>query len=1370
MFQSRLLRFSVVVLAVVAGLANSSNPSNGRTGAPFDGHCNGCHGGNNPNNYAGTVDISIAGSPSTLTPGTTYPITLTMTTTGSSSAVRGGFQLVVVDANNADCGDLTISTTDVGTETGTANREYVEHRGAKNFSGVGSSISWSFNWVAPATVPGNTVKFYFIGNFCNGSGSSGDYMVTALEQVPFSAPISTVEVSLSSNNVVCFGQNNGNITASASGGTTPYTYLWSNNQTTATANNLAPGTYTVTVTGAAGSGTATASAVIAQPANLTVTTSVSNALNCTNTESTITATPAGGTVPYTYAWPGGGNSNAITVQQAGAYVVTVTDANGCTRTASATVQQNIIPPVAQAFSGGIITCINSSVTVSGQGSSSGPNFTYLWTASNGGIINGPTTNLTASAGAAGTYTLQVTNTSNGCTSTASVNVVANIVPPNVGTQGATLTCANPIGTICANSPTPGATYAWSTPTGILTTPCITVSIPGIYVVTVTVPNGCTSTASATVNQDAVPPAVAVAANPAVLSCAQLTTTLVATTNGPNNTCIWSGPGIVSGNNSFTATANQLGVYTATITNPTNGCTASASVSVTQDVTLPVAVIAPPPTLTPSNPTATLDGTASSQGATFSYAWSSNNGGNIVSGVNTLTPTVNAPGSYCLTVTNVSNGCTASACVNVAQDVGIPLSVSVTGSNVSCFGGQNGTATAFATGGNGVYAYAWSNGGTTAQITNLAVGTYTVTVTDGLNNTATASITLSQPSSSVQVSVLATNETSSGGANGTATATPTGGTPGYSFVWNTGATTSAINALAPATYTVTVTDANGCTAQQSAVVSAFVCTLAGTLNTSQITCAGQNNGSIGVNLTNATSPLVYQWSTGGSVVPQIGNLPPGTYTVTVSDATNCSVVLTTTITEPAPLVASANATPQSSVGVNDGTAQVSASGGTGAYAYIWSNAATTASIGGLAPGTYTATVTDANGCTTSASATVNAANCNLNVSATATNVACFGQNSAVITATAVGNAAPFQYLWYNGSSATTIGNLPAGVYTVTVTDAQGCVATTFATVTQPEVLVFQIETIINVVCAGDTNGSATWSVLGGTQPYQVTWPGAGGGTMPNLGVGIYTFTVTDANGCTATDDAVIVAVDTVPPTIACPDNLIECDYGLPVEYVLPTAQDNCGLNTSAVTQIAGDPSGSFFFEGVNTQVFQVADNQGNTATCSFTITIHPVPDVALVSAVNDTNGSGTGSIDVTPIGGTQPYLFVWEKDGQEYATSEDLTGLSQGVYLLTMIDANGCAVTLSAITIDNVVGTDALAYDTEVSVVPNPAHDIFSLKIKNVEAAQVAVVDRWGRTLHVVRGQDCTRPIRIDGLPTGVYLVRMTTPEGVEYWTRLIKAD
>ncbi len=164
-----LLHTAGLVLASITLLSYNDNPPNGRTGAPFDGHCNDCHTKDNPNGYNGTAEI--LGLPDTLQPNTTYPLQLKATPT-AGSPIKAGFQLVVVGQNNDNTGNLTATDPDTDTEFSSAGREYLEHRGAKYFGGM--PITWSFDWTSPPSPLPSNVQFYYIVNFCNGGGDFGD--------------------------------------------------------------------------------------------------------------------------------------------------------------------------------------------------------------------------------------------------------------------------------------------------------------------------------------------------------------------------------------------------------------------------------------------------------------------------------------------------------------------------------------------------------------------------------------------------------------------------------------------------------------------------------------------------------------------------------------------------------------------------------------------------------------------------------------------------------------------------------------------------------------------------------------------------------------------------------------------------------------------------------------------------------------------------------------------------------------------------------------------------------------------------------------------------------------------------------------------
>ncbi len=1029
---SRLLQFTGLLLSALVWLANNGNPPTGKTGAPFDGTCGDatCHTGNNPGGYDG--DLIISGIPGTIVPNTVYPLTLTMNVT-AGSPTKGGFQLVVVDGNNVNAGDLSIANAQTGTEF-FATREYIEHRLGNTFAG--GTASWDFNWKSPiSSVNGNTLKFYFIGNFTNGNGQpTGDFPKAFLETHAFNGPPPVTAVITNSTNVLCFGGNTGSATVEAGDGTPPYTYMWNNGQTTATATNLFANTYTVTVTGAGGSGTASASVTITQPPVLNISAAPSGVLTCAQTSVTATATVSGGTPSYNVAWSNGQSGTSATFSSPGTYSVTATDANGCTKGTSVTITQNISAPTDTTNVSGMLTCATDSVQI---------------------FMN--------------------TNIQN-------------------------------------------ATFLWTGPNGFMSTQKKdTIAVPGQYIGVVTNPaNGCKTRDTIVVEQNIDPPGATAMASGAI-TCVNDTVQL---TGGPSgaNTYVWTGP------NNYTSTqqnptVDTAGMYTLVVTADTTGCTSSATVMVEQNTTPPVATIAAPDNLDCNNATVQLNATGSSQGPNFSYLWTTTNGV-IVSGETTLAPVVSAAGTYKLLVTNANNGCTSTASTSVSQSP--PVLATITSStNVTCNGAANGAASAVGSGGNGTFTYLWSNGATTASITGLSAGTYNVTVKDGENCTATAMVSITQPSP-LLANATATGETSLGANDGTATSAPTGGTPGYSFSWSNGGATATITDLAPGSYTVSVTDANNCTAVQTVNVAAFNCAIAASVSGADASCFGKNDGQATAVLSGGQLPYSYLWSNGATTATA-NNLLAGTYTVTGTDAAGCSTTESITISEPTALTAIAtNIQNVVCPSGNTGSASIVASGGTAPYMI-------NGTLSNLGVGTHTATVVDTNGCSTMVSFTIVATDSQAPVVSCPANIYICGANIVSwpggVTVTDNCGSLPGQPVLISGQPSGSAFNDGTTVQVFRATDASGNSATcSFA------VVVYPVADILFDGSADDQNGQGIGSIsvtpVGGGGNFFFIWNKNGqffsnDEDLSGLMAGSYTLTLTDGNGCTSALSPVVI---------------------------------------------------------------------------------------------------------------------------------------------------------------------------------------------------------------------------------------------------------
>ena len=574
---------------------------------------------------------------------------------------------------------------------------------------------------------------------------------------------------------------------------------------------------------------------------------------------------------------------------------------------------------------------------------------------------------------------------------------------------------------------------------------------------------------------------------------------------------------------------------------------------------------------------------------YTYAW--NPGGQT-----NQTATGLSAGSYTVTVTD-HNGCTATASVTITQPPLLTASMGVP-TDPACNGGT-GSITVTAAGGTPNYMYAWiPSGGTNATAAGLTVGSYTVTVTDNNGCTATASATITQP-------LLLTANTSMtqatcGSNNGTTTVTAAGGTSAYAYVWApSGQTTATATGLTAGSYTVTVTDSHGCTATSSITVTSTGGVTASISASTNVLCNGGNTGNATASAAGGVLPYTYSWNPSGQRNATATGLSAGTYTVTITDHNGCASTASVTITQPTALTATTSFT-HASCSLPNGTATATATGGVGPYGYVWvPSGETNATATGLTAGSYTVTVTDHNHCTFSTSVTVTQpAAVTASISST-TGVTCNGGNNGTATAVGGGGTGPYNYTWSPGGNTNAYGTgLAAGTYTMTVTDANGCTASTPATITEPNAIIVTVGGS-NTLCQGST-GIFTANVTGGTAPYAYSW--STGATTSSASITpatpqTYTVIVTDANGCNATGQVTIsfgppLVISSSGNTSICSGNATSIcasvsggtggitylwqpgNYTTPCITVSPTStttytvtvSDNCGAKLSANTLI------------------------------------------------------------------------------------------------------------------------------------------------------------------------------------------------------------
>ena len=392
-----------------------------------------------------------------------------------------------------------------------------------------------------------------------------------------------------------------------------------------------------------------------------------------------------------------------------------------------------------------------------------------------------------------------------------------------------------------------------------------------------------------------------------------------------------------------------------------------------------------------------------------------------------------------------------------------------------------------------------------------------------------------------------------------------------------------------------------------------------MNVTNVSCSGGNNGSIDLTVTGGTTPYTYAWSGSGSGTDPRTNLVAGTYTVTVTDAGNCTATNSATVTQPSAISITRTITNVTCNGGNNGSIDLTVTGGTGAYSYTWSGVGSgTDPRTNLAAGTYTVTVSDANNCTATNTSTVTQPSA-ISITRTITNVTCNGGNNGIIDLSVTGGTGAYSYAWSGvGTGTDPRTNLAAGTYTVTVSDANNCTATNTSTVTQPNAIAIT-PTVTNVSCNGGTNGSIDLSVTGGTGAYSYTWSGAGSGTDPrtNLAAGSYTVTVSDINNCTATNTSTVSqpnAIAITPTVTNSSCNGSDGSISLSVSGGTPSytyAWTGTGTGSNPRTNLAA-----------GTYTVTVTDNANCTSSSTSTVTAPDAVPPSISCPTNATVAAGS----------------------------------------------------------------------------------------------------------------------------------------------------
>ncbi|MCX6270350.1 MAG: carboxypeptidase regulatory-like domain-containing protein [Bacteroidetes bacterium] len=664
-------------------------------------------------------------------------------------------------------------------------------------------------------------------------------------------------------------------------------------------------------------------------------------------------------------------------------------------------------------------------------------------------------------------------------------------------------------------------------------------------------------------------------------------------------------------------------------------------------------------------------------------------------------------------------------------------------NVSCFGGNNGSVIQTVTDGTSPYTYLWNSGATTKDLTNVIAGIYNVTITDAKGCTLLKTYTITQPSA-LTLSGVTTNVSCNGGNNGSVTITPGGGTTPYSYSWSNGTITKDLSNLTAGTYSVTVTDARLCTIYGSwTVTQTPIITL--TAVATNVGCNGGSTGAINITPGGGTTPYTFNWSNNLHTEDLTG-LTAAIYTVTVIDNKGCTISGSWTLTQPAAaLAATAVITNVSCNGGTNGSIVQTVTGGTSPYTYSWSPVATTKDRTGIGAGTYLVTITDA---TLIKTWTVTQPVA-LSVTSALTHINCSGNSTGAINLTPAGGTSPYTWLWNDGVTTEDRTNLPANIYVVTLTDNHNCQLISSYTINAlnqtPQIT---NTNLLQTICSGTPttalvltadvagtifswNGTAS---LPGITGYQAS----GTGNIPsqvinNFGAapGTVTYQITPAsNGCQGSSVNSIItimnlaSIQLTGPSTGCQGTPV------PVTAVFtgtPPWTFNLYNGVSAVTYsgISANPFTFYVTPPATTTTYTILSLKDGHSCFSpllgqhHTITLLPLPTGSMTGTTSICAGSyATLTITLT---GTPPWNLTWS-DGVNHT----INSIAASPYILNVAPSTTKVYSLVSVADANCQATN-LGSPATVTVMPAPTATISG-------------------TFNLCSGQSVTIPVTLSGNP------------------------
>lgn len=1213
--------------------------------------------------------------------------------------------------------------------------------------GTLASPDYTYSWLLGGVDQGSTTGSLLLR-------PAGTYVLTVTDDAGCSLDTTIVINNINSpvltvDNIVdvtCFGDADGDINISTSGGTAPYTYVWNPNGVAQTEDltDQPAGTYDLQVTDAIGCINTLTGLVIDSPDQVGGAIA-SNDATCGICNGDATVTGFGGDGSFNYLWS---SANTLPLESAmcpGVYNVQITDGAGCSVIENVVIN-NIAGPTGEIISTVDPDCnggTDGTATVTAIGGVSP--ITYFWTYD--GTLGPTHSNLPA-----GTYFVEMSDF-NGCIRIAQVD----IFEPNAIAFNSNIslsTCNNADGDITLTNITGGAapiSILWNNPVG-LNTPGNPNIPAGIYNVTLTDATGCAVVQNFTITDQNAPDLTLV---PTDVLCnadvnGMITSSITGAVGAISYQWLDASPAVIAGEINPDINPVGTGDYTLQATDAGTGCVALETVTIDEPDVLTLSL----PNVQDASCDIACDGEATVivTGGTLPYTF------NWPSGATSQTATDLCVGLNTVSISDV-NGCIIQTTIVV--DFDNQLSAAIVETDATC-GDCDGLATVNPNGGSGSYTVNWYDATTGLSHNQLCAGIYDFTIVDNANGCSTdLNATINNIGGPDNETITVTDVSCNGGVDGGATVVPSGGTSPYGFLWvPAGQNSGTISGQAAGNYNLEVTDANGCIR----VVPVSINEPSGMdLQFLSIDAnCGNSDGTITLIPVNGVAPINYVWNGPGLVNTtnqSESNLAIGIYNISATDASGCTVTIQVPISTTTPPSFTVSANDITCSGLDNGDATAVGAG----LNFDWSTGLSGATISGLSEGTYVVTGTDPlTGCSAVQSVAVNEPDTLMMAISNVDAPLCFGDCTGEITAVAVGGSIPYSYTW---SSSANTGQLETGlcngITTTTVTDANGCITSEDITLVDPQLLTVVTDNVIDATCINSQDGAVDITAAGGAGSYTYAWTTTPAGftsaaeDLVGLYPTTYNLTVTDDNGCIAIE---IVPVDTIFIVLA--------DAGLDTSFCL----NNCLIiqgsgigpagiiyewNTLPVTTILSTADTLEFCpntEGFFPFTLTVSDaNCSHTDTIVVTVNSLPIVDAGpdldeVIGSFQNIGGAPTGPINSTYYWTPNTY-FISLNDTAASNPEIEMNIILD--YIVYVTDTNGC---VNSDTV-NVRPIPEITFPNGFTPNGDGLNDDWQIDyIDQFPECVVEVYNRWGELLF----RNVGYTIRWDGkyegndLPVGTY--------------------